>query len=154
MCYFTHLDADILNNATIFLCLISAGEVLQQRVSTSCCGSVPSGSVSGSRSGGSRPPHQQAEGCLEVKHHFTDNSTIPLWFCCCLKCWFAFLTCTFRSMHYPPETSSIVLMAKMVAVVKQVSWWENVSELQMIWALLINSNFMILCLYNGALGPV
>lgn len=26
-----------------------------------------------------------------------------------------------RSMHYPPETSSIMLMARMVAVVKQVS---------------------------------
>lgn len=32
------------------------------------------------------------------------------------------MTCLLcRSMHYPPETSSIMLMAKMVAIVKQVS---------------------------------
>lgn len=32
------------------------------------------------------------------------------------------ITCLlFRSMHYPPETSSIMLMARMVAAVKQVS---------------------------------
>lgn len=32
------------------------------------------------------------------------------------------ITCLlFRSMHYPPETSSIMLMAQMVAAVKQVS---------------------------------
>lgn len=30
------------------------------------------------------------------------------------------VNCVFRSAHYPPETSSIMLMAKMVAVVKQV----------------------------------
>lgn len=31
----------------------------------------------------------------------------------------------FRSMHYPPETSSIMLMARMVAVVKQVSLFRS-----------------------------
>lgn len=30
------------------------------------------------------------------------------------------LLLSFRTMHYPPETSSIMLMAKMVAMVKQV----------------------------------
>lgn len=30
-----------------------------------------------------------------------------------------------RSMHYPPETSSIMLMARMVAVVKQVRYFSH-----------------------------
>lgn len=48
-----------------------------------------------------------------------------------LVCWKQPLL--FRSMHYPPETSSIMLMARMVAVVKQVRrfWhhWGHVSLL-------------------------
>lgn len=34
----------------------------------------------------------------------------------------------FRSMHYPPETSSIMLMARMVAVVKQVRHFTDLSS--------------------------
>lgn len=35
-------------------------------------------------------------------------------------------------MHYPPETSSIMLMAKMVAVVKQVRYFAFVDTLNLL----------------------
>lgn len=50
----------------------SSGDVLQQWVSTSCSGSVPSSSVFGSLPGRSGPSHQQAEGCVEVRELCAD----------------------------------------------------------------------------------
>lgn len=58
----------------------SSGDVLQQRVSTSCSGSVPSSSVFGSLPGRSGPSHQQAEGCVEVRELCADMVANVLFF--------------------------------------------------------------------------
>lgn len=58
----------------------SSGDVLQQRVSTSCSGTVPSSSVFGSLPGRSGPSHQQAEGCVEVRELCADMVTNVLFF--------------------------------------------------------------------------
>lgn len=56
-----------------WLLSLPAGNVLQQRVPTGCSGPVSPGSVFRPVSGRSRPSHQQAQRCLEVKYHLSSD---------------------------------------------------------------------------------
>lgn len=53
------------------------GDVLQQRMSTSCSRSISSSSVFGALPGRSRPPCQQAQGRVEVRHHLWMRRAFP-----------------------------------------------------------------------------